>query len=81
MHAVNTLLYILCFTLANALPISRRSTGNQKYVVSHFMVGNSYPYTVENWASDIALAKASGIDAFALNVGTDSWQPDRVADA
>lgn len=27
------------------------------------------------------LAASYGIDAFALNVGSDSWQPARVADA
>ncbi|KAF9013289.1 glycosyl hydrolase family 71-domain-containing protein [Cyathus striatus] len=30
---------------------------------------------------DITLAHASGIDGFALNSGTDDWQPARVADA
>lgn len=57
------------------------SNGNPKYVFAHFMVGNSYPYTIDNWASDIALAHANGIDAFALNIGSDPWQPQRVADA
>ncbi|EGN98394.1 glycoside hydrolase family 71 protein [Serpula lacrymans var. lacrymans S7.3] len=52
-----------------------------KYVVAHVIVGNTYPYTVDNWKSDILLAHANGIDGFALNVGSDSWQPQRVADA
>ncbi|KAH7909032.1 glycoside hydrolase family 71 protein [Hygrophoropsis aurantiaca] len=52
-----------------------------KYVVAHFMVGNTYPYTIANWKSDISLAHASGIDAFALNVGSDSWQPQQIANA
>ncbi|KAH9950531.1 glycoside hydrolase [Amylocystis lapponica] len=52
-----------------------------KLVVAHHMVGNTYPYTVSNWASDIALAHASGIDGFALNIGSDAWQPARVSDA
>ncbi|KAI0044393.1 glycoside hydrolase family 71 protein [Auriscalpium vulgare] len=55
--------------------------GNPKYVVAHHMVGNTFPYTIDNWASDIALANANGIDGFALNIGSDSWQPARVADA
>lgn len=33
------------------------------------------------WASDIAQAAANGINAFALNVGTDSWQIAQVASA
>lgn len=54
---------------------------SSKYVISHFMVGNSYPYTVDNWLADIVLAHSSGIDAFALNVGVDTWQPSQVANA
>ncbi|KAF9242611.1 glycoside hydrolase family 71 protein [Melanogaster broomeanus] len=45
------------------------------------MVGNSYPYTLANWKSDVLLAYQSGIDGFALNVGRDSWQPQQVANA
>ena len=33
------------------------------------------------FSSDIRLASLNGIDAFALNIGVDSWQWDRVADA
>ncbi|KAH7885391.1 glycoside hydrolase family 71 protein [Phlebopus sp. FC_14] len=61
-------------------PLARRNS-SAKYVVAHFIVGNSYPYTVENWKSDILLAHESGLDAFALNVGSDSWQPQQVANA
>ncbi|EIM86043.1 glycoside hydrolase [Stereum hirsutum FP-91666 SS1] len=57
------------------------SSGSDKYVVAHHMVGNTYPYTVDTWAADIALAYANGIDGFALNIGSDDWQPARVADA
>ncbi|KAI0061704.1 glycoside hydrolase [Artomyces pyxidatus] len=45
------------------------------------MVGNTFPYTTTDWANDIALAHDNGIDGFALNIGSDSWQPARVADA
>ena len=54
---------------------------SQKYVVAHHMVGNTFPYTRDDWAADIALAPASGIRGFALNMGSDSWEPARVADA
>ncbi|EKM79227.1 hypothetical protein AGABI1DRAFT_74088 [Agaricus bisporus var. burnettii JB137-S8] len=53
----------------------------QKYVVAHHMVGNTYPYTLNDWADDIRLAHASGIDGFALNCGIDDWSAARVADA
>ena len=52
-----------------------------KYVWAHFIVGNSYPYSYNTWMNDIRLASASGIDGFALNLGPDGWQPDRIRDA
>ncbi len=39
------------------------------------MVGNTFPYTVQDWADDITLAHSSGIDGFALNIGSDDWEP------
>ncbi|KAI0674056.1 glycoside hydrolase family 71 protein [Trametes maxima] len=50
-------------------------------VFAHVIVGNTYNYTVTNWVQDIALAASKGIDAFALNVGTDSWEPSQIANA
>jgi glucan endo-1,3-alpha-glucosidase len=55
--------------------------GDAKYVWAHHIIGNTYPYTYDTWMADIKLASASGIDGFMLNIGTDSWQPARVADA
>ncbi|KAJ3740091.1 glycoside hydrolase family 71 protein [Lentinula detonsa] len=57
------------------------TTSANKYVVAHHMVGNTFPYTSQDWLNDIKLAHASGIDGFALNIGSDDWQPARVADA
>jgi glucan endo-1,3-alpha-glucosidase len=57
------------------------TNGSQKYVIAHHMVGNTFPYTLDDWTDDITLAHASGIDGFALNMGSDSWEPARVADA
>ncbi|KAH0586158.1 hypothetical protein H2248_007423 [Termitomyces sp. 'cryptogamus'] len=54
---------------------------SSKYVAAHHMIGNTYPYTLQDWLDDIALAHSSGIDGFALNIGRDEWQPDRVSDA
>lgn len=50
-------------------------------VWAHHMVGNTYSYNQAMWASDIALAAASGIDGFALNIGSSSWESARVNDA
>lgn len=58
-----------------------QSDGSRKYVVAHHMVGNTFPYTPQDWTDDIVLAHASGIDGFALNMGRDDWQPSRVSDA
>lgn len=52
-----------------------------KYVVAHFMVGNSAPYTSQDWADDINQAMASGIDGFALNIGKDSYTPTQLDNA
>ncbi|EPX73319.1 glucan endo-1,3-alpha-glucosidase Agn1 [Schizosaccharomyces octosporus yFS286] len=52
-----------------------------KLVVAHFIVGNTYPYTIENWKEDIKDAHSAGIDGFALNIGGDAWQVERVSDA
>ncbi|EAU91889.2 hypothetical protein CC1G_04656 [Coprinopsis cinerea okayama7 len=52
----------------------------RRFVVAHFMVGNTYPYTVDDWLSDIKLAASYLIDGFVLNVGREEWQRDRVAD-
>ncbi|KAJ7148702.1 glycoside hydrolase family 71 protein [Mycena crocata] len=57
------------------------AASQQKFVVAHFIVGNTYPYTLSDWSQDIALASLKGFDAFALDVGRDPWQPSRVADA
>ncbi|CCM03533.1 uncharacterized protein FIBRA_05667 [Fibroporia radiculosa] len=65
----------------HSLPKFKRASSSGKLVVAHHMVGNTYPYSIDNWASDISLAHSSGLDGFALNVGSDSWQPARVADA
>ncbi|KAI0047881.1 glycoside hydrolase family 71 protein [Auriscalpium vulgare] len=45
------------------------------------MVGNAYPYSYDNWVSDINLAGSRGVDAFALNVGNEVWESDRMDDA
>jgi glucan endo-1,3-alpha-glucosidase len=66
---------------SSSTPNSAPSSGSPKYVFAHHIVGNTYPYTVQDWVDDITLAHASGIDAFALNIGSDDWEPDHVADA
>jgi glucan endo-1,3-alpha-glucosidase len=38
-------------------------------------------YTSSDWIEDIELASSHGIDGFALNVGSNTWQPKQVAAA
>jgi glucan endo-1,3-alpha-glucosidase len=64
--------------------ISKRGgdqTGQQKYVFAHMMVANTDVYTVNDWIDDIKLASAAGIDAFALNIGPESFYKDQVKNA
>ena len=86
------LLTLLSFVSSLTLPFRYRrapgdaqnttSTSNgTKYVVAHHMVGNTFPYTLQDWMDDIQLAHSKSIDAFALNMGIDEWQPARVNDA
>ncbi|WVQ80186.1 hypothetical protein IAT38_002291 [Cryptococcus sp. DSM 104549] len=57
------------------------STSGTKYLYAHHMVGNTYSYSQSTWADDISQAASAGIDGFALNYGSDSWQPARIASA
>jgi glucan endo-1,3-alpha-glucosidase len=50
-------------------------------VVAHFMVGNTFPYTLQDWTDDINLASASGLDGFALNLGSDDFQNTQTSNA
>jgi hypothetical protein len=69
---------------ANMTSIDARDAGSAppKLVVAHMMVGNTYSYSVDTWASDIELAAANGIDGFALNIGSAaSFTDSQVANA
>jgi len=44
-----------------------------KEVFAHYMMGNVYSYTQNDFTNDIKKARASGIDGFALNIGSTSY--------
>ncbi|KAJ6559169.1 glycoside hydrolase [Mycena vulgaris] len=73
-----TVFSFLALSRAAVIPLRRSLNGRQdpapKVVVAHFMVGNTFPYTLQDWTDDINLASASGLDGFALNVGPDDFQ-------
>lgn len=91
MHVVTLSLSVLTFlSFLSAFPLSFRrapgetqnvTTNGTKYVVAHHMVGNTFPYTLQDWLDDINLAHSKSIDGFALNMGIDEWQPARINDA
>ncbi|KAJ7675798.1 glycoside hydrolase [Mycena polygramma] len=79
-----TVLPLLALTRAAVIPLRRSLNERQdapKLVVAHFMVGNTFPYTLQDWTDDINLATASGLDGFALNVGPDDFQTTQTANA
>jgi glucan endo-1,3-alpha-glucosidase len=59
---------------------SSRSISSKK-VFAHYMVGFAYGSDQSFFDAQIKKARTAGIDGFALNVGSDDWQPDRVAKA
>ncbi|KAL4968350.1 glycoside hydrolase family 71 protein [Aspergillus stella-maris] len=77
--------------LLNALPVLSLPHGQDetqlvtrqsanKYVTAHFMVGIVENYTLEDWKTDMELAKETGIDAFALNCASiDSYTDTQLA--
>ncbi|KAJ7471811.1 glycoside hydrolase [Mycena latifolia] len=55
--------------------------GDAKYVFMHHIIGNTYEYNQSDWEADIKQIHANGVDAIALNIGSDSWEVDQVASA
>ncbi|KAF2713163.1 carbohydrate-binding module family 24 protein [Pleomassaria siparia CBS 279.74] len=47
-----------------------------KSVFAHFMVGNTAAWNNSDWTSNIQMAQAAGIDAFALNMANDEDTTD-----
>ncbi|KAJ7289549.1 glycoside hydrolase family 71 protein [Mycena rebaudengoi] len=51
---------------------------NGKYVFAHFIVGIVASYVQSDWEADMNLAKAIGIDGFALNIGKDTYNDQQL---
>lgn len=62
-------------------PMTPAPSHSTKKVFAHYMIGFAYPSDEDFFNGQIKRARAVGIDGFALNVGIDYWQPDRVAKA
>ncbi|KAJ7150317.1 glycoside hydrolase [Mycena filopes] len=79
-----SVLSLLAVSRAAVIPLRRSLNERQaapKLVVAHFMVGNTFPYTLQDWVDDINLATAAGLDGFALNTGPDDFQNTQTANA
>ncbi|KAI5888703.1 glycoside hydrolase family 71 protein [Schizophyllum commune H4-8] len=50
-------------------------------VIAHFMAQQSYSYSQNDWANDIASAQSIGIEGFALNVAFADYEVDRIVQA
>ncbi|ETN38867.1 uncharacterized protein HMPREF1541_06908 [Cyphellophora europaea CBS 101466] len=67
------------FSLSSCAPLQTREAmprqlGSDKLVFAHFMMGIvSNRESSADYDADMARAKAAGIDAFALNIGTDDY--------
>ncbi|TFK85418.1 glycoside hydrolase family 71 protein [Polyporus arcularius HHB13444] len=66
---------------ANSTTPSNTTATQGRAVFAHFIVGNTYNYTVDSWSQDIVLAASKGIDAFALNIGSDAWESSQISNA
>ncbi|KAI0173106.1 glycoside hydrolase family 71 protein [Hypoxylon sp. FL1284] len=56
-----------------------RQDSAARQVFAHYMVGLTSGQSQDQWQKDISEAKASGIDGFALNIGSaDSWNDEQL---
>ncbi|KAG9002117.1 hypothetical protein FRB94_004095 [Tulasnella sp. JGI-2019a] len=69
--AVILVLAVIGVVLGVILSKKKHVVANAVY--AHFVVGFVSTYTQSDWTNDMTLAKQTGIDGFALNIGTDSW--------
>nr|XP_018262317.1 uncharacterized protein I303_05333 [Kwoniella dejecticola CBS 10117]OBR84475.1 hypothetical protein I303_05333 [Kwoniella dejecticola CBS 10117] len=45
-----------------------------RLAVAHFMLGNTYPFTEQDWMKTFDLAEDTALDGLALNIGPEEWQ-------
>ncbi|KAG8876747.1 hypothetical protein FRB97_003961 [Tulasnella sp. 331] len=64
---------IIVVAVAVGVTLGTKHKAVTNAVYAHFVVGFVANYTQADWTNDMTLAKQTGIDGFALNIGTDSW--------
>nr|POE82470.1 glucan endo-1,3-alpha-glucosidase agn1 [Quercus suber] len=78
---------MLAFAAVATLVVGLVSDASATAVLAHFMVQNSYAYDLDQWKTDMNVAKGIGIDGFALNwIAPDcqpglDWTAERIDDA
>ncbi|KAJ7866176.1 glycoside hydrolase family 71 protein [Mycena leptocephala] len=81
--SLTVLASLVLSALGTPLPSPVRSTelverAGQKYVFAHFILGVVQTYVQSDWEADMTLAKSIGIDAFALDIGKDSYNQQQL---
>jgi len=56
-----------------ALHSLEATCASDRAVISHFIFGNTFSYTKQDWEDTFALASQASIDALVFNVGRDDW--------
>ncbi|KAE8145952.1 glycosyl hydrolase family 71-domain-containing protein [Aspergillus avenaceus] len=67
--------------MAQQVPQAVPVPSDSHNVFAHFIVGNAYYMTPDQWESDIVEAQKAHIDGFALNVGPQDHHTDRALQA
>ncbi|KAL1746452.1 glycosyl hydrolase family 71-domain-containing protein [Schizophyllum fasciatum] len=70
-------------TLTRRVPFLQIRTSRAVYTATRFAHPpvSSYSYTQSTWEGDFSAIQATGVDAVALNLGSDPWQPGQLASA
>lgn len=73
MVSPQSLLLLFSILLLHSWAAPSPAASSDRAVLSHFIFGNTYSYTAQDWEENFSLASQSGIDAFVFNLGADSW--------
>ncbi|KAJ3920741.1 glycosyl hydrolase family 71-domain-containing protein [Lentinula edodes] len=76
--------FFLNLQIADKSPLpaqTRKFVAISSLNAAHSCCTRRYPYVYNNWLNDVQQISAMGVDAVALNIGSDTWQWDRVVDA
>ncbi|KAK8858540.1 hypothetical protein IAR55_002767 [Kwoniella newhampshirensis] len=81
MHALKTQWYNHSEQSEKNVGSSKGDDSRPRLVVAHFMLGNTYPFTEEDWSATFDLAEDTSVDALVLNLGPEDWQSSQAQTA